>query len=138
MSNDNQMKKALIKVATNLNDFIKENPNFINDTKSFWIENKRLNNQLKLIESHNNREIYRISEKYETVKQTLQFIFGERQTALNAHYAVLDKAIKSDDRELIIKSLQGASSIVSQHPLENFSEFRQIWDNTDETLYLDF
>lgn len=138
MSNDNQMKKALIKVATNLNDFIKENPNFINDTKSFWIENKRLNNQLKLIESHNNREIYRISEKYETVKQTLQFIFGERQTALNAHYAVLDKAIKSDDRELIIKSLQGISSIVSQHPLENFSEFRQIWDNTDETLYLDF
>ena len=97
MSNDNQMKKALIKVATNLNDFIKENPNFINDTKSFWIENKRLNNQLKLIESHNNREIYRISEKYETVKQTLQFIFGERQTALNAHYAVLDKAIKSDE-----------------------------------------
>lgn len=138
MSKDDQIKKALIKGANTFNDFIKENPNFINEAKSFWIENKRLNNQLKLIESHNNREIYRISKKYKTVKHTLQFIFGERQTALNAHYAVLDKAIKSDDRELIIKSLQGISSIVSQHPLENFSEFRQIWDNTDETLYLDF
>ena len=94
--------------------------------------------QLKALEKQNDKEIRLMTMKYEQTREILQMVFGERQTALNAHYAALDDALKSDDREIILASLRGISSIVSQNPLESFSEFCKVWDNKDETLYLDF
>lgn len=134
----NKIKKNLVLGATTLNRYIQENPNFVNDAKSFWLENKKLDNQLKAIESHNKNEINRITKKYELAKDALQFIFGQRQTALNRHYETLDIGLKTDDREMIMTSLRGISTMISQNPLESFAEFCEVWDNKDETLYLDF
>ena len=71
-------------------------------------------------------------------RDVLTQIFAERSTALMAHYKTLDQALVSDDRELIIASLKGISSIVSQNPLESFAEFTKALDNDDEVLNLDF
>ena len=52
--------------------------------------------------------------------------------------AVMIFVTVQDDRELIIVSLKGISSIVSQNPLESFAEFTKALDNEDEVLNLDF
>ncbi len=136
--NKNNIKKTAISCIKNTIDFFKNNPDFISKVQDAWLENKRLSAQIKELEFQNNRTLSEITKKYELMKDILILVFGERQKALNSHYVILEKALSSDDRELVIASLKGISSIVTQNPLESFSEFSEIWDNKDETLYLDF
>ena len=82
--------------------------------------------------------IAEMTMRYQLCRDVLSQVFSERQTALNAHYATLDKALGANDRELIIASLKGISSIVETNPLESFKEFTKVLDNKEETLYLDF
>lgn len=134
----NTLKKVYNVVSTKLDVILQENPDILNKIQETWTEHKRMSCHLKALEKQNDKEIRLMTMKYEQTREILQLVFGERQTALNAHYAALDDALKSDDREIILASLRGISSIVSQNPLESFSEFCKIWDNKDETLYLDF
>ena len=137
-SKKNTLKKASLVVATRLENHLKDNPDALNKIQEAWREHNQMSFQLKALEKQNDKEIRLMTMKYEQTREILQMVFGERQTALNAHYAALDDALKSDDREIILASLRGISSIVSQNPLESFSEFCKVWDNKDETLYLDF
>lgn len=137
--NKNNIKlKSVVNAFENLTDFVKNNPDLSSKIQDTWLENKRLSVQIKELEFQNNRTLSEITKKYELMKDILILVFGERQKALNSHYVILEKALSSDDRELVIASLKGISSIVTQNPLESFSEFSEIWDNKDETLYLDF
>lgn len=134
--------KSLINKGSNtavkVVDFVKEHPEFVSSIQSIWIENKRAAVQLEYIKSKNEIDILNIAKKYELMRDALVVLFGERQTALNAHYATLDQALNTNDREIILESLRGISTIVAQNPLESFSEFSKIWNDKDETLYLDF
>lgn len=134
----NGVQVAGIKAISSLKEWIDKNPDALTNLKELWTENKKMDYQLNALKIQNEKEIQLITKKYEQTREVLQMIFGERQTALNAHYATLDNALKNDDKETILASLRGISSIVSQNPLESFSEFCKVWDNKDETLYLDF
>ena len=103
-----------------------------------WRMNAQCQNDIKKLEVYSQIRIHEITAKYQLCRDVLSNIFAERQTALNAHYATLDQAMQSDDRELIIASLKGISSIVEKNPLESFKEFSRVFDNKDETLCLDF
>lgn len=103
-----------------------------------WKMNAQCQRDIKNLEVKSQVMIHEITEKYQLCRDVLTMVFGERQTSLNALYATLDKALQSDDRELIIASLKGICSIVEKNPLESFKEFSRVMDNKDETLYLDF
>lgn len=49
----------------------------------------------------------------------------------------MDKAMESGDRELILASLQGISSIVTKSPLDELEKFAELFNNPDVPL-LDF
>lgn len=103
-----------------------------------WQMNSQCKAEIRKLELQNSMMVKEMTERYQLCRDVLSNVFAERQTALNAHYATLDKALKSDDKELIIASLRGISSIVEKNPLESFKEFAKVLDNKDETLYLDF
>lgn len=111
---------------------------FVDKAMDVWRMNSQCRNQIKLLELQSRERIAEMTQRYQLCRDVLSAIFSERQTALNAHYATLDKALQSDDKDLIIASLEGISSIVEKNPLESFKEFTQVLDNKDETLYLDF
>ena len=71
-------------------------------------------------------------------KEVIQGTFGQREKGLQAHYQVLERALESNDREMIVASLKGISSIVVTNPLESFSNFIEAWNNKDKPLELDF
>lgn len=103
-----------------------------------WQMNSQCKAEIMKLELQNSLMVKEMTQRYQLCRDVLSNVFAERQTALNAHYATLDKALKSDDKELIIASLRGISSIVEKNPLESFKEFTKVLDNKDETLYLDF
>lgn len=132
-------KKALvINGLCSLKDCVKNNPEFVNRATEIWNENNRLSKQIKILEVQNEAQMIKITEKYKLYRDILTAIFSERQIALAAHYRTLDNALENGDREVIIASLKGISSIVTQNPLESLAEFSKVLDNDNETLLLDF
>ena len=75
--------------------------------------------------------------KYKVCQQFLESTFGERNEALQKHYELMDKAMESGDRELILASMQGISNIVTKSPLDELEQFAKVFNNPDLPL-LDF
>lgn len=131
-------KDVASRTMSSLSTYVRNNPDIVNRATDIWAENNRLSKEIRKLELESSVQIQKITQRYELCRDVLTQIFAERATALVAHYKTLDKALASDDRELIIASLKGISSIVSQNPLESFAEFTKALDNEDEVLNLDF
>jgi len=134
-------KKEVIKNALTVQQFSKalsEHKDLANKCVDIWNMNSQCSNEIKKLEIQSKERIAEMTMRYQLCRDVLSRVFSERQTALNAHYATLDKALGTNDRELIIASLKGISSIVETNPLESFKDFTKVLDNKDETLYLDF
>ena len=134
-------KKEVKKNALTVQQFSKalsEHKDLANKCVDIWNMNSQCRNEIKKLEMQSKERIAEMTMRYQLCRDVLSQVFSERQTALNAHYATLDKALGANDRELIIASLKGISSIVKTNPLESFKEFTKVLDNKDETLYLDF
>lgn len=101
-------------------------------------ESKRIKRDITEIQCKTKIELARIAKGYSLCQQILLQTFGERNQALSKHYEVLDKALEEGNKEMIILSLQGISSIVVTNPLESFINTLKALENTKETLVLDF
>ena len=119
-------------------DTISANPEYLNKLTDIWAENQRLDKQIQFLEMQNEKQILVITKRYEMFRDILTAVFSERQVALSAHYKTLDNALASNDKELIIASLKGISSIVEQNPLSSLAEFTKILDNENDVLDLNF
>lgn len=75
--------------------------------------------------------------RYKLCHEFLSHTFEERDGALQKNYDVLDRAIENGDKELIIKAMQGISSIVTTSPLQELEEFTKIFNDPNAPL-LDF
>ena len=137
MNKEKMLENGLMTI-NQLSSTLSEHKELADKAFDVWKMNSQCRNQIKLLELQSKERIAEMTQRYQLCRDVLSAVFSERQTALNAHYATLDKALQSDDKELIIASLEGISSIVEKNPLESFKEFTKVLDNKDETLYLDF
>lgn len=92
------------------------------------------------IQSSTQVKLANIAAKYNICRGFLEATFAERGGALSQHYNVLDNALKSNDREMVIAALQGISNIVTANPLEKFTDLLNNWDSYSKSkpLELDF
>lgn len=137
MEKEKLPSKALIGVEA-LSNFLTEHKDLASQYLDIYQKNNEYRAQIRTLEIQNQTKIAEITQRYQLCRDVLFLVFKERQTALNAHYATLDQAMRSGDRELIIASLKGISSIVEKNPLESFSQFTKTLDNPNEILSLDF
>lgn len=139
---NNKMMKNSDLVKNSIAKYVSEHPEVAVDNvqkfADFYIENKRISKQLKAMESYNEMAMERMVLNYKQNREILSAVFGERFKALNAHYKALNKAIESNDREVVLAALRGINDIVAQNPLESFSEFKRIVNSENEVLKLDF
>lgn len=91
----------------------------------------------KQVQAWGQVEMARTVAKFKTAQDFMEKTFGERDKALSKHYDLLDNAVKSNDRELIIAALHGISSIVTKSPLDDFEKFVELYNDTSQPL-LDF
>ena len=75
--------------------------------------------------------------KFKSCQMFLDRVFGERDAALGKHYDLLDKAVASNDKDLIIAAIKGISTIVTKSPLEDLEAFAKVFNDESQPL-LDF
>ena len=97
------------------------------ESKKIDNENLKLKNELALIVAD-----FKIKQGY------LQAIFAERSKIIDKHFEVIDKGLRENNDDLVLKGLRGASEFVSTNPLENFDTFRNILLDKNAPLELDF
>lgn len=91
----------------------------------------------KQVQAWGQVEIAKTVAKFKTAQDFMEKTFGERDKALAKHYDLLDDAVKSNDREMILAALHGISSIVTKSPLDDFDKFVELYNDTSQPL-LDF
>lgn len=134
-------KKEIVNGMISLNELssqLSQNKDLAMQYLDIYRMNAQCKAEIRKLELQNDFMIKQMTQRYQMCRFALSKIFDERDKALNVHYETLEKALQTDDRELIITSLRGISSIVEKNPLESFKEFTKALDNKDETLYLDF
>ena len=75
--------------------------------------------------------------KFKSCQMFLDRVFGERDAALGKHYDLLDKAVATNDKDLIIAAIKGISTIVTKSPLEDLEAFAKVFNDESQPL-LDF
>lgn len=112
----------------------------INKALDVWHTSMIVEQNIATINAQTTVQLAEIAGRYTTMQQALMTMYGERHGALQKHYDVLEKALVSNDRELIIASLKGVSSIVVSNPYADFAKFMDAWNNNskDNPLELDF
>lgn len=103
-----------------------------------YIESKRINANIKALKTQTNAVVKMHANSIAAAREVVVSVFKERSEALIKHYNVLDKALENNDRELILASLQGISSIVVSNPIEQISQYVAILQDPKKKLYLDF
>lgn len=136
-NNDYEIAKSKIDTTLQLGTMVGKT---INNVADVWRTSMIIERDIASINSKTTIELAKIASDYNKFQVALGHIFGERSTALKATYTTLDKALKENDRELIIHSLRSVSDIVTSRPLEDFNKFMDDWDdeNNTETLELGF
>jgi len=119
-------------------DIAKQGVSLMDKALDVYKESKQIELNVAKIHAQTNVQLAKIAAKFTFCQEALLHTFGERNKALGAHYNALAHALETDDRECIIAALHGISSIVVQNPLESFTKIIEAWDNTSETLELDF
>lgn len=120
-------------IASLINSHPQESLAVIQDAKEFYLQCK----QMDLVAKQSDDRLAAIAMKYKICEDFLEKTFGEREKALSNDYAVLNKAIETNDRELIIQAMKNISSIVVKSPLEDFESFVQLFNDESKPL-LDF
>lgn len=110
----------------------------MNNLVNVYQRSKEISRDINLIQASKEIELKRLASQYELCREVIQGTFGQRQEGLMAHYRVLEKALESDDREMIVAALKGISSIVISNPLESYSKFLEAWNDKSKPLELDF
>lgn len=75
--------------------------------------------------------------KFKQNQDIIEKVFGERDKALSKYYEVLDKAMASNDRQMLLASMEQISKVVTTSPLSEIERLSQIYDDTSQPL-LDF
>lgn len=75
--------------------------------------------------------------KFKQNQDIIEKVFGERDKALSKYYEVLDKALASNDRQMLLASMEQISKVVTTSPLAEIERLSQIYDDTSQPL-LDF
>ena len=93
--------------------------------------------QTERVKLENNTQIVRILAKFQTNKDILEKVFGERERSLGKLFDLMDKALDSDDHELLLQSMQQIGKIVTSTPLAEIERLSRLYDDDSQTL-LDF
>ena len=133
----NQVTELATKSNENLqltNQKSQNTSDLLNKFGNIYLESKKIDNDnLKL-----KNELVTIVSDFKIKQGYLHAIFDERSRIIDKHFEVIDKGIRENNDELILKGLRGASEFVSTNPLDNFDNFKNILLDKNAPLELDF
>lgn len=98
------------------------------------LESKRLDNENLMLKN----ELATIVSDFKLKQGFLEMVFSERSKIIDKHFEVIDKGMREDNDELVLRGLRGASEFIMKNPLEDFENFKKMILDKDSPLELDF
>lgn len=107
------------------------------DLAGMYKECVLMHERTKQVEAWSSAKIAETVAKFKTAQDFMEKSFGERDKSLSKYYEVLDQAVSSGDREMIIGAMHNISGIVTKSPLDDFEKFVALYNDHSQPL-LDF
>ncbi|MCL2192722.1 MAG: hypothetical protein FWB78_04925 [Treponema sp.] len=101
---------------------------FLSNLADLGKEITRSKVEIRRIDAMENVLITKLTYQYDSYHKLLAATFAKRGIAIEKHFAVIDKGIKDNDRELILGGLHSLASIVKENPFTNFERFSADFD----------
>ena len=73
--------------------------------------------------------IAEITRHYDLYQGLFEKIFAERKDAVDRYFEIVERGIKTDNKDLIVSGLQGVSAIVSSSPFANVQELAKLMES---------
>lgn len=73
-----------------------------------------------------------IERKYDLYHSVFDKIFAERKTANDKFFHLIDEGIRTKDKELIGKGVDGLATIVTHSPFKDVAELRKLIDTNQK------
>lgn len=89
-------------------------------------EHQATEREIARIDANKEVALDHIRKKHDLYREAFCRIFDERRDIITRHFALIDKGIASNDRDLMLQGLQGLGEIVAASPFANFRELAQI------------
>ncbi len=106
----------------------------LNKAGDVYIESKRIDNDNLRLKN----ELAVIISDFKLKQGYLQAIFSERSKIIDKHFEAIEKGLRENNDELVLKGLRSVSDFVSTNPLEDFNIFRNALLDKNTPLELDF
>ncbi|BDA80180.1 hypothetical protein LPTSP3_g31100 [Leptospira kobayashii] len=85
--------------------------------------------KLKRLEVARETLLKDIDKKYDFYHRLFSAVFEERKQSIDKFFEIINRGIKTNDRELISMGLQNLSNVVSSSPFSNISELGKLMDS---------
>ncbi|MGO8817439.1 MAG: hypothetical protein ACLQVG_22560 [Terriglobia bacterium] len=102
---------------------------FFNSLIEAYREDQTIKRDLAKIEAVREVVLTEITKRYELYHRVFDRIFDERKEAIDRHFDIIDRGIGANHNELIVRGLQGLSTIVSSSPFANLQELSKLLES---------
>lgn len=140
-SDENNCTELPVRITTKEAGILATMQNYsdiVNRVASGYMECRRISANIEALRISTSADLKKHAREIQLCEKALMATFHERGMALNKHYQALDMALRDGDRQMILASLQGISSIVVKDPLESVSKLAMALRDTSKPLELDF
>ena len=110
---------------------LNEGISMVQNVAGLYTQCVQLQEHTKQIEAMSRVQLAQTVAKYKATELFLTSTFEERGEVLRQHYKVLDHALASGDKELIIRAMSEISGVVTTSPLK---DLEKLCENFDESL----
>lgn len=110
---------------------LNEGISMVQNVVGLYTQCVQLQEHTKQVEAMSRVQLAQTVAKYKATELFLTSTFEERGEVLRQHYKVLDHALASGDKELIIRAMSEISGVVTISPLK---DLEKLCENFDESL----
>lgn len=106
-----------------------------------FAQSKKADAQMVVAQEWSKVQVAKTIAKFQTDQSLINRTFDERKSVLDDNRTILQNAIKSGDREMILAAMRSSADIVTNSPLENIAKASKIMKEKEEEaqdLLLDF
>jgi cell shape-determining protein MreC len=100
--------------------------NAFNKFMEYKRENEQTKREIARYEAIKEVMITEITKKYDFYEKLFNAVFGERKTAIDKYFEIIDKGIKENNNELVLAGLSNLSNVVASSPFANIGELKAI------------
>jgi hypothetical protein len=105
---------------------------FMSDSLSAYRDIRIIDRDIAETEARTVRAVETIRAQHASLRLAMSYVFSERQQVIEKHFDVVDAALATNDRELLIYALRGLGEVVASSPFADIEAFARALNSGDD------